>query len=92
MGDVKRISEKVTNILVCNSCGSDTTVYDSREIEGVRRRYRRCIECGKRVTTYEVSEEDFKRLSECFEDKPDVFELAIQSIREIQAITGGLNR
>lgn len=91
MGDVKRISEKLNNILVCNSCNSDTTVYDSREIEGVRRRYRRCIACGKRFTTYEVSEEDFKRLSECFEDKPDVFELAIQSIREIQAITGGVN-
>lgn len=91
MGDVKHISEKLNNILVCNSCGSDTTVYDSREIVGVRRRYRRCVTCGKRVTTYEIAEEDFKRLSECFKEKPDVFELAIQSIREVQAIRGGVN-
>lgn len=44
-------------------CTSDTQVVDSREhITGIRRR-RRCIKRGHRFTTYELSKDEFMRLT-----------------------------
>lgn len=48
--------------LRCRSCGAEEFItVDSRAVRGSRRRRHECINCKKRMTTYEVSEEDFKR-------------------------------
>lgn len=44
-------------------CKSDTQVVDSRDhIIGIRRR-RRCVKRGHRFTTYELSKDEFLRLT-----------------------------
>lgn len=45
------------NIMRCPFCGfEDTKVTDSRQIDGKKRRRRRCSNCDKRFTTYESVE------------------------------------
>lgn len=44
--------------IICPACGGDTQVVDSRPSgQGIRRR-RRCIACGERVTTHELTTTD----------------------------------
>jgi DNA-binding XRE family transcriptional regulator len=41
-------------IVLCNECGNETKVYDTRIINGERMRYRECKKCGNRFVTQEV--------------------------------------
>jgi len=50
------------NIKTC-ICGNETEVFDSRlRGDGSVWRRRKCASCGKRFTTFEVSEYDFKKM------------------------------
>lgn len=42
------------NATRCERCGGDSSIYNSREMEDKRIRYRRCKECGKEWKTVEV--------------------------------------
>ena len=56
--------------IVCPACGTvgETVVKDSRQIEkmgmSVRHRRRRCLDCDHRWSTFELSEEDFARITD----------------------------
>ena len=48
---------------VRTECGSDRlTVTDSRTYAKRIRRRRKCLNCGSRMTTYEISQTDFEKL------------------------------
>lgn len=54
---------EMLDITVCSKCGSDKiAVNDSRKIHGVIRRRRKCLDCGKRTITCEISERDYEEL------------------------------
>lgn len=47
----------------CETCGGETMVRDSRistRTQAIRRR-RKCLKCGHRFTTYEVTDDDMKQ-------------------------------
>jgi transcriptional regulator NrdR family protein len=47
------------NVWECSACGADSEVYDSRPSgKGFIRRGRKCLKCGQRWTTAEISEPD----------------------------------
>lgn len=49
----------------CKECGCfDTFVIDSRQRDGELKRRIECRNCGRRWTTYEVTEKDFNALRE----------------------------
>lgn len=53
----------ISNIVVCSQCGcAQFAVIDTRQKAIVRRR-RSCLNCGNRITTYEISKEDFETLA-----------------------------
>lgn len=55
--------KKFKDILVCDKCESEQImVHDTRIIQGIKRRRRICVNCGKRTTTYEISKEDLEFL------------------------------
>ena len=57
--------EMFINISKCEVCGTSSfTIYDTRETSGIRRRRRKCLSCGHRSTTYEISKTDFDRILE----------------------------
>lgn len=43
----------------CDGCGAESAVVDSRKEPTYVRRRRKCLNCGARWTTYEVSEESY---------------------------------
>ena len=47
----------------CPACGgTQTTVRDSRPQEDMRRRNRKCLECGASFATVEIREEIYKKM------------------------------
>jgi transcriptional regulator NrdR family protein len=44
-------------VIACPTCGRDSTVYETRSVQGGSRRRRICsdVGCGKRFTTIEVA-------------------------------------
>lgn len=52
----------ISNIVTCCSCGcAQYEVTDSRRNTIIMRR-RKCLNCGNRIITYEISKNDFERL------------------------------
>ncbi len=48
---------------VCDKCGGgNLVVHDTRTVNNIRMRRRRCIECNNRFTTYEIRKEDVEKL------------------------------
>lgn len=54
------------NVRECKFCGGDTIIpgndYRSNKKSDYFKRYRKCVDCGVTVSTYEISEEDFEIL------------------------------
>lgn len=49
----------------CEKCGMEQfEVCDSRNRGGIRYRKKRCLVCGNKIKTYEISEYDYKKLLE----------------------------
>lgn len=57
--------KRLKDVVVCEDCrGEQLFVYDTRTIDGIKRRRRICCTCGNKTTTYEISKEDLERLLE----------------------------
>lgn len=70
----------ILNIVECEKCGSENMgVLDTRMTCGIIRRRRRCLDCGNRITTYEIHEEDFHDRR----TKKEEFEMELEHIRGI---------
>ena len=53
------------SVIQCEKCGKEQLdVCDSRNFNGIRRRKKKCLACGHRITTYEISEYDYKKMLE----------------------------
>jgi hypothetical protein len=64
--------------MTCDTCGGDTSVIDSRKLLGnIIRRRRKCLRCGARVSTFEISEAGF---------------FALRSMRQAIRKLGGVTR
>lgn len=49
--------------MTCEKCGgTNLRVIESRPAEFGYRRRRECMDCGNKVTTYEISEENYRML------------------------------
>lgn len=48
--------------VVCSECGGASTVTTTNRVGQRNKRYRRCLACGHRWSTVEVSKEDFERV------------------------------
>lgn len=57
--------------MICDQCGRDSMiVLDSRPMESGRRRRYRCLNCERRITTYELPADrlaEVRRRAEAFE-------------------------
>lgn len=56
---------KVRDVDICEKCGGDRIqCLESRNTKGIRKRKKVCIECGCRITTYEIDERDVDDINE----------------------------
>ena len=52
---------------MCPTCGGDTTVYSTKEMEdGIVVRRRKCVQCGTKFQTVEIFQKIIKRNSKKF--------------------------
>lgn len=55
--------KKLKSVAVCEECCSEQMyVYETRTVNGIKRRRRICCTCGNKTTTYEIIKEDLERL------------------------------
>ena len=74
------------NIQICNKCGSnEIACVDSRKNNDYTRRRKKCLCCGNRITTYEISEFDFNKINEL---KEEMAERRKKLFEEIERILG----
>lgn len=79
-------------MIICSDCGGNSSVRDSRPVQGTVRRRRYCDDCGAAWTTFEVSREAILKLREANRlvaaIKGDVAELTltVSAIDELEGL------
>lgn len=59
--------------MTCENCGGvNLYVVDSRPVKFGYRRRRECADCGLRTTTYEVPEENYLAMKDCYKILSDI--------------------
>lgn len=62
----KDLAGSLKSTIICEKCGSThLKTCDSRETMGIKRRCKRCLDCGDKFTTYEIHKDDFIKTINC---------------------------
>jgi hypothetical protein len=73
---------------MCETCGAEGLVTDSRPTENAVRRRRQCPNCGRRWTTFELTEEQVMELGISAEAVVEAKGLLVRALKELGVTLG----